>query len=121
MEKNYFSFIAIMFIAMLATLAVFIDTELRIGKMEVEVRELREKKQGLEIENTNLKEKLRIEIIPEVIDCEKEIGEGDIKVEIKMKMYNPFGEWIEITEDNVEYQLKYGGRIIQCLEMGGEK
>ena len=120
MEKKHFSFIAIMIIAMIATLAVFIDTELKIGKMEVEVRELREKKQGLEIENTNLKEKLRIEIIPEVIDCEKEIREGDIKVEIKMKMYNPFGEWTEITEDNVEYQLKYGGRIISCLEDGGD-
>ena len=114
MEKNYFSFIAIMFIAMIATLAVFIDTELRMGKMEVEVNKL-------QIENADLKGDLRIEIVPEAIDCEREIREGDIKVEIKMKMYNPFGEWIEITEENVEYQLKYGGRIIQCLEMGGEK
>lgn len=45
------------------------------------------------------------------IDCETELKEGDI---ISDKLYNPYGEWSTISQDNIQYQLMHGGRLIQC-------
>ena len=33
---------------------------------------------------------------------------------------NPFGEWVEITEENARYQIRHGGKIVECLEEGGD-
>lgn len=45
------------------------------------------------------------------IDCETELREGDM---ISARVYDPFGEWRAISQDNMQYQLKHGGRLIQC-------
>lgn len=45
------------------------------------------------------------------IDCETELREGDM---ISARLYDPFGEWRVISQDNMQYQLKHGGRLIQC-------
>jgi len=54
--------------------------------------------------------------------------EGDIRLNPrtgKYELYNPFGEWQEITPQDVLFQLRYGGRLIEGTPMpdvtqGGE-
>ena len=45
------------------------------------------------------------------IDCETELREGDM---ISARLYDPLGEWRAISQDTMQYQLKHGGRLIQC-------
>lgn len=52
-----------------------------------------------------------VKYLPETIDCDTQIMEGDI---IPARIYSPFGEWEMIIPAEIDYQLKYGARVIQC-------
>ena len=109
-EDNIISVIlTITFIVVL--FGAFIANEKDIEKLEIELTSLQAQKQELQIKNEELeKEKT---VIPE-IDCKEEMQEGDIRVGILIELYNPFGEWVKITEENARYQVSNGGRIITC-------
>ena len=83
-----------------------------LHEIEMERQELINQRLQTRIDNFNREETPIVEI-----DC-NELREGDIR--IIFKLYNPLGEWTEITTENVEYQLQYGGRIIQYEKKGGD-
>ena len=62
------------------------------------------------------------------IDCDTEVKEGDIIlakifnendtiIDMQYKIYNPFGEWQDIHEMNIYYQLQHGSRLIKCKQL----
>ena len=85
------------------------------NRNEKMLNDTKQQKEELQNEITEIEEEETIETIyPEEIDCKTEMKEGDISVRVTMELYNPLGEWIEITEENAEYQIKNGGRVIIC-------
>lgn len=46
-----------------------------------------------------------------VIDCKTEVREGDMQ---NAKLYDPFGNWRQLSFNELQYQLQHGGRLVEC-------
>ena len=106
---------AIYLLAMIVVVVCILCVHASINRNEIMLNDLKQQKEELQIKNKELEKEIERETIyPEEIDCETEMREGDIRVRITIELYNPFGEWVEITEENAEYQITHGGRVINC-------
>lgn len=115
MKSENITSVVITIIFVIALFIAFLATEKEVEELKIEMKALQQQKQELQIEYEEIEKEIERETIhPEEINCKTEMKEGDIRVRITVELYNPFGEWLEITEENAEYQIKNGARVINC-------
>ena len=122
MKIDFTTVVAITTIFVIVLFGAFLINDRNTEISEKKLNDLKQQQEELQKENEELQnevteieeEEIREKIEPVNIDCENDLWEGDIKVKVTMVIYSPFGEWEEINEREVAYQLDHGARIINC-------